>query len=419
MTMTTPTPFTLVRRQSVLQNAWRKVRENGIRSQSEDTREKVKRFDSEAFRHLRRIEDQLRGRRFRFEPQKGIAKRRPGKSPRPLVVAEVKNRIVQRAILDVLQGISGIREILFTPTSYGGIKERGVQQAIAAACMAIDAGAKYHIRSDIEGFFTKIPRPQVLEEIERHVADPDFMVLLKNGTDTELANLEQLGDDAQLFPLDETGVAQGSALSPLLGNILLKDFDREMNGRGITCIRYIDDFLLLGPAPGMVRKAFQSAQKKLSAHGLRAYDPTVEKKKAEEGFVAEGIVFLGCQIDRGKLINPSATARKRLLDAVKKSIQAGRTGIRIAEKGEPRKLPRQRYAQTLVDIDNVVQGWGHAFAFCTGRLVFEELDRKIDILLSEFFGFTRRRASGKASKTSRRILGVHLLTDIPEIPLPS
>lgn len=412
-------PFKLVRSKSVLQNAWRKVRENGLQSRSSETREKIRSFDYEAFRKLRQIEDHLREKRFQFEPQIGVAKKRPGKKPRPLVVAEVKNRIVQRAILDVLQRERGIQEILSTPTSYGGIKERGVELAVRAVSKAIDEGARYFLRSDIEGFFTKVPRSLVLNEVAQYINDTDFLELLRRATDTELSNLDRLGEDVDLFPLDEVGVAQGSPLSPLMGNIFLKDFDRDMNGRRITCIRYIDDFILLGPTPSKVRKAFESAQRKLSAFEMRAYDPRSEKGKAEEGSVNDGFTFLGCQVNRGKLVQPSVEARKKLLQKVRATLREGRKGIRVAASGRSEGLPRKRYAQALVDVDNIVRGWGHSFSFCTGRLVFRDLDRKIDDMISEFFGFAKSQSSGKGPEIRRRVLGIQLLADTPARVLPS
>jgi hypothetical protein len=60
----------------------------------------------------------------------------------------------------------------------------------------------------------------------------------------------------------------------------LRDFDRAMNGRGVTCVRYIDDFLLLGPNQRAIEKAFGQAQKLLMEFGLRAYEPPF-KGKAE------------------------------------------------------------------------------------------------------------------------------------------
>ncbi|WP_458726016.1 reverse transcriptase domain-containing protein [Pseudomonas gregormendelii] len=56
------------------------------------------------------------------------------------------------------------------------------------------------------------------------------------------------------------GVAQGSPLSPLIANLYLHDFDKTINDGEVTCLRYIDDFLILGKDMGCVDRAFSKAQ---------------------------------------------------------------------------------------------------------------------------------------------------------------
>lgn len=391
--------------------AWRKVRENGLRSLSSETWEAIREFDASALQQIRRIDRQLHQETFEFVPQKGVLKKRRGKGSRPLVVGPIQNRIVQRAILDVLQQVPAILATLQNPFSFGGIKGRDRQRAIAALCNCIKAGDSYYIRSDIRDFFTKIPRPTVLAFLAQHIPVPDdkFLDLTKRAMETTLANLDQLGEDVDLFPLADKGVAQGSPLSPLMGNILLADFDRQMNGRGITCLRYIDDFILLGQDLAKVKKAFESAQRKLAAFGMQAYDPTQEPEKAEMGETAKGLDFLGCRINPG-FVQPSSTARKKLLASVDEPLKAGRRAMISAAKGASGKLPRKRFAQTLADVDNILLGWGHSFAFCNNHQLFDELDRSITQMLLSFL----RSAEGLfkvSNQAFRRVLGVHLLSD--------
>ena len=188
-------------------------------------------------------------------------------------------------MLDILQDQPGIKAYYENPTSFGGIKGTGlgVPGTIAYVSEIIRNGCSYYIRSDIEGFFTKIPRVVVLKKIHAVIDDDMFNELLERATATELDNLATLGEKADLFPLHEVGVAQGCCLSLLIGNILLEEFDKELNGRGIVCVRYIDDFLILGPRENKVVAAFKSAQRLLSKYGLNAYDPITNKEKAEIG----------------------------------------------------------------------------------------------------------------------------------------
>lgn len=402
------TPYEEVRGVA-LYEAWRKVRENGLRSPSLETQNAIREFEGSLIRHIRRINRQLRVGTFHFIPQTGVLKKRPGKRPRPLVVGAIQNRIVQRAILDVLQELPAVDMILKTPSSFGGIRERDRRAAIAAACISIRAGSRYFIRSDIRDFFTKIPRQVILNFLEPHIEDAKFLNLVKHAMETTLANLQQLGEDAALFPLGPEGVAQGSALSPLMGNILLSNFDMEMNGRGITCLRYIDDFLLLGPNAEKVRKAFENAQKKLAAFGMEAYDPKITSDKAEMGQTAEGFDFLGCTILPG-FVQPSRKARKKLIDVVKERLNAGRKEMLVASKRASGQMPRKRFVQTLTDLDNILLGWGHAFAFCNDQELFKKLDETISKGVREFMQWSDRFLNGP-DPAFRRALGVHLLSD--------
>lgn len=408
------TPYEAVRGDA-LHSAWRKVRENGLRSLSSETRDAIRVFDAVALQRIRRINRQLQLAKFEFLPQKGVLKKRLGKKPRPLVVGAIENRIVQRAILEVLQQEPSIRATFQNPFSFGGIKERGRQHAIAAVCESTRAGARYYIRSDIQDFFTKIPRPRVLAFLAQHIHDGRFLDLVRRAMETTLANLDQLGEGVGLFPLGDEGVAQGSPLSPLMGNILLADFDREMNGRGITCLRYIDDFILLGQDLAKVRKAFASAQRKLAAFGMQAYDPIQAPNKAEMGETLKGFDLLGCQISPG-LVQPSSRARKKLLALVDETLKAGHRAMISAAKHTSGGLPRKRLAQTLVDVDNILLGWGHSFAFCSGRQLFGQFDKKISQMLLGFLRAARGLAEG-SDQTFRRVLGVHLLSDTPSVPL--
>ena len=156
--------------------------------------------------------------------------------------------------------------------------------AIQVLIDAINNGGKYFIRSDIKSFFTKIPKSAVLAKVRTVVDDDEFFELVGEAMNTELGNLESLlADERALFPLTDIGVAQGSSLSPLAGNILLSDFDIAMNQRDIVCLRYIDDFIILGPTQKAVNAAFKRALKLLSVHGLEAYDPHMTPEKAETG----------------------------------------------------------------------------------------------------------------------------------------
>jgi ribonuclease HI/retron-type reverse transcriptase len=403
--------------QNALKAAWVRIRQNGQASQSFDTRAQIAHFEHDADRNIRLLQSELHSGRFKFDPQTGVLKQKPGSTKkRGIVMASVRNRIVERAILDCLQAkCSYVQLVLDIPTSIGGVPFRSVPHGLKQIQSAFDQGAQWFARSDIAGFFDNIPRGTVITEIGKHVDDQEFMALLERATTVVLANEAALGDDRRCFPTDEHGVAQGSPLSPLCGNILLHEFDRRFNGRGITCVRFIDDFVLLGEAEGKVEKAFVGARDHLASLGLTChdpYDPSADRKKSGRGRVSVGFDFLGYRIEPG-LRQPSSTARQKLLAAVDEQLQIGRRGINDCIREVDSLAHRQRYAQTHDMLDRVIKGWGNAFQYGNSKSTLGDIDRQIDAKLKILRQWFARRTHTLSDEQRRRAGGVCLLVDLP------
>ena len=400
-------------RRRLLWDAWRKIRHNGLKSTSRTTRELIKQFDTRSDTKLLHIANALSRRAFVFEPQAGVLiPKRSGKGKRPLVLAPVANRVVQRALLDLLQGIPEVERIVGTSTSFGGVPGRSTAAAIAMARKAIRSGSKFFIRSDIDSFFTKIPREKVQGFVRDVTGDLDISSLFGDATATNLVNLEELGDVAGLFPLNERGIPQGNPLSPLAGNILLSNFDRELNNGNVVCIRYIDDFLLLAPNEGAARQAFRLAKRLLKELGMNAYSPWDRSRKATTGITRKGFEFLGCFVNP-EFVEPSQSSRERLMNRVDDILADGRREIRRAAKGRGPADHRFGFVQSLRLLDLVLQGWGHSLSFCDKRDTFESLDQKVDRRITSFENYLRQMTQGKGTLAHRRALGVQALADIP------
>jgi retron-type reverse transcriptase len=413
--------FKKVREKERLYRAWHKVYENGISSNSSKTRTQVKDFSLSVNKNIERINRQLQKNRFRFKPAQGIPISREGKQSRPIVKSPIPSRIVQRSILDVLQEEKSLQEYVNLISSFGGVKKeksfRGVKEAVKSAYQTINNGAKFFICSDIKNFFRNIPRDFVLKIVSRKIPDPLFNHILKEATDTELENLAELGNQADLFPLYEIGVAQGCCLSPLIGNILLHEFDLKLNSRGIICLRYIDDFIILGPTQQKVLSAFRSAQTLLRKHGLEAYDFTEKNGKFKSGEAQNGFEFLGCDIRPG-LIRPNKKSRRRLLEKINQVVQESED---IMEKPKLLSQKGKSFIKTLTDVGNLLRGWGNQYDFCNDGEIMNYLDSEVDKKIEKFthlyFKTLDKFKGNEYEKNSRRLLGVHLLTDSKSDPI--
>ncbi len=405
--------YYLVRKRASLFSAWAKVRENGLKSTSLQTRTEIKEFAKTAESTIPAIADRLRKRKFVFLSARGALLKKKGKTTkRPVVIAPVQSRIVQRAILDVIQDIPDIQKVLRAGFNFGGVEGEGfgVPAAVEKA-LSCAQECGYYIRTDIKSFFTAVPRAKALENISVHTKDEFFDALLRTATDTELADAENFGADIQLFPLGDIGVAQGSSLSPLLCNFLLKDFDTAFNCRGVTCIRYIDDFILFARDKSAAFKAFANALVMLKQLGLDAYDPNgsiqSEREKADHGPATAEFTFLGCGIRRDR-VRPSDRNYRGLLAGVKKTFTEALAGLRDPKKAIINDLS---YADIVNAAGNQVRGWGNTYSFCSDDQLMRNLDSELTALFDDFNGKVRKRLDRLSDINRRRYLGFFCLED--------
>lgn len=403
-----------VRRMSTLGRAWRVIHENGRSSQSIETRREIEKFAVDAESRLTKIQRQLNRDAFKFGPAKGVAAAKSSGGIRPLVVAPIESRIVQRAIHDVLLKVPSISRYAANPYSFGGVrklagKPGAVPGAIEAVLAAIGDGARYVIRSDISSFFTRIPKPAVTSIVAGAVDDVEFVELFSEAITVELENLSALRERAAAFPIYEIGVAQGNSLSPLLGNLLLADFDEQMNAGDSRCFRYIDDFIILSGDQNTAERQFACAKRLLAKLGME-----ISASKTSRGDIARGFVFLGIDIANGA-IRPSRESRRRLIERVSSALDEGAHALRSYQKAG--KIDRTlSLVRTLHEVSGIVSGWGHHYSFCNEKSIFSQLDVEVDGLLRQYLGTYTNQIAKADRKAKRRLIGIPLLEDLVTRP---
>jgi len=422
-----------LRRLSNLEAAWRVISANGRTSKSDEVKLELEKFAQDASRNLRSIQTRLVKKTFAFGLAKGVPVpkldehgNRTGKS-RPIVLAPVESRVVQRATLNVLLTVEKLQPFVKTPFSFGGIRSErrrdetsreARSKALSAVPAAIDcvlkqigAGGKYVASADIRSFFTQISKSHVESIVANAVEDPIFMAFFKSSIKVELFNLAELRANAADFPIEDIGVAQGNSLSPLLGNIVLSDFDRLMNEGDCRCIRYIDDFIIIAPT----EKA-ANARLRRSIEILRGLGMELSPEKSSKGGmpVEAGFDFLGISIKPG-IIRPAQKAQAKFLTSLDAVFLEGVKSMRGVANGATFDRTRSLLG-TMRRVDGMIDGWGKHYWFCNDQPSMAAIDGKIATRIGKFLGEYRdiRELADPKLKTS--ILGISELAKQPREP---
>ena len=181
--------------------------------------------------HWPAIREQLLSGSYKPQPVKRVEIPKPDGGVRKLGIPTVLDRFIQQAVMQVLQRRW---DRTFSEHSYGFRPGRSAHQAVEAAQKYIADGYRWCVDLDLEKFFDRVSHDKLMAKIAERVSDKRMLKLIRAFLRAGVM------EGGLVSPVDE-GTPQGGPLSPLLSNIVLDEFDRELERRGLRFARYADD----------------------------------------------------------------------------------------------------------------------------------------------------------------------------------
>ncbi len=346
---------------ATLTSSWLRVRANkgsaGVDGMT------MGRFERDAQRNLDAISAALReGRYYPQKIRRVWIPKAGSKELRPLGIPTLRDRVVQGALLLVLEPIF---ERDFAEQSYGFRPGRSCKDALRRVNELLDAGKTWVVDADIKGYFDSIPHDRLMELVKRKVSDGTVLNLIEKYLKAEIL-------DGLKEWTPEAGSPQGAIISPLLSNIYLDPLDHAMAAAGKQMVRYADDFVLLCDSEEEAIEVLERVKEWMKGAGLTLHP---EKTRIVNAAERGGFDFLGYHFERGM-----KWPRKKSEEKLKETIRA-KTSRTNGESME----------RIIANVNRTLRGWFEYFKHSIPN-VLERLDGWVRMRLRSIL---RKRHKGQ------------------------
>lgn len=278
---------------------------------------------------------------------RAVAIPKPSGGERLLGIPTVVDRLIQQALLQILQPII---DPTFSESSYGFRPGRNAHQAVRATQRYVQEGRSWVVDIDLEKFFDRVNHDIVMSRVARYVEDGRVLKLVRRYLEAGLMRdgvIEARG----------MGTPQGGPLSPLLSNIVLTDWDRELERRGHAFCRYADDCNIYVRSEMAAKRVMASVTTFLEERlSLRVNEAKSASARPWER------KFLGYTVTRHGGVPRLRVARESVLRLT--------AHIReLMRRGRGWSLTR-----TIQALNPVLRGWGGYFQLSQSKRVWEQID---------------------------------------------